>query len=54
MPTLPNAVTMNELTIPIFCEIDNEFNHELQMMVGMTFCLQFQRTDSITSTITTP
>ncbi|KAE9976173.1 hypothetical protein BLS_002180 [Venturia inaequalis] len=33
MATQSNAFSMNELTIPIFCEIDNELNHELQMMV---------------------
>lgn len=45
---------MNELTIPIFCEIDNELNHELQMMVGVDFRLAVSKTDFITSTITTP
>ncbi|QDS70218.1 hypothetical protein FKW77_006999 [Venturia effusa] len=32
MATQPQAIAIKELTIPIFCEIDNEFNHELQMM----------------------
>jgi hypothetical protein len=39
MATQSKAAPMNELTIPIFCEIDNELNHELKMMVRMTFYL---------------
>lgn len=44
---------MNELTIPIFCEIDNELNHELQMMVGVAFYSEIPETDFITSTTIT-
>lgn len=54
MATQSHAFSMNELTIPIFCEIDNELNHELQMMVGVTFRLTISKTNFITSTITTP
>ncbi|TID16103.1 hypothetical protein E2P81_ATG08960 [Venturia nashicola] len=32
MAALSNAFSVNELSIPVFCEIDNELNHELQMM----------------------